>query len=108
MSWPSRNLGCCFDPSKNPAKVAIIDLRRPDRPDEVTYAALDAACDAVARGLLAKGLKPGDRVGIMSVNSAPMISAYLGIMRAGMIAVPISFKLPRETIDYIVRDAELR
>ena len=51
MSWPSRNLGCCFDPSKNPDKVAIIDLARPEQPQEMTYAALDAACDAVARGL---------------------------------------------------------
>lgn len=108
MSWPSRNLGCCFDPSKDPAKVAIIDLRQPDRPEEVTYAALDAACDAVARGLLAKGLKQGDRIGIMSLNSAPMIAAYLGIMRAGMVAVPISFKLARETVEYIVKDADLR
>jgi long-chain acyl-CoA synthetase len=108
MSWPSRNLGCCFDPSKDPAKVAIIDLYRPDRPEEVSYAALDAACDAVARGLLAKGLKQGDRVGIMSLNSARMIAAYLGIMRAGMVAVPISFKLARETVEYIVGDADLR
>jgi long-chain acyl-CoA synthetase len=108
MSWPSRNLGCCFDPSRDPAKVAIIDLRQPDRPEEVTYAALNASCDAVARGLLAKGLKQGDRVGIMSQNSAPLISAYLGIMRAGMVAVPISFKLARETVEYIIRDADLR
>lgn len=108
MSWPSRNLGCCFDPSKDPAKVAIIDLRRPDSPEDVTYAALDAACDAVARGLLAKGLKQGDRVGIMSVNSAPLVAAYLGIMRAGMVAVPISFKLARQTVEYIVKDADLR
>ena len=108
MSWPSRNLGCCFDPSKDPDKVAIIDLRDPERPVEVAYAALDAACDAVARGLLGKGLKRGDRVGIMSLNSAPMIAAYLGIMRAGLVAVPISFKLARETVDYIVKDADLR
>jgi long-chain acyl-CoA synthetase len=108
MSWPSRNLGCCFDPSRDPAKVAIIDLRQPDRPEEVTYAALNASCDAVARGLLAKGLKQGDRVGIMSQNSAPLISAYLGIMRAGMVPVPISFKLARETVEYIIRDADLR
>jgi acyl-CoA synthetase (AMP-forming)/AMP-acid ligase II len=108
MSWPSRNLGCCFDPSKDPGKVAIIDLRQPDRPEEVTYAALDVACDAVARGLLAKGLKQGDRIGIMSVNSVPMIAAYLGIMRAGMVAVPISFKLAQETVEYIIKDADLR
>lgn len=108
MSWPSRNLGCCFNPSKDPSKVAVIDLRRHDRPEEVTYSALDAACDAVARGLLRKGLNQGDRVGIMSVNSAPMIAAYLGIMRAGMVAVPISFKLARQAVDYIIKDADLR
>ncbi len=108
MSSPSRNLGCCFDPSRDPDKVAIVDLSRSEQPAEVTYAALDAACDAVARGLLRKGLKPGDRVGIMALNSAPLIAAYLGIMRAGMVAVPISFKLARETVDYIVKDADLR
>ncbi len=35
-----------------------------------TYAELDSAVDEVARGLLALGLSPGDRVGIWSPNSA--------------------------------------
>ena len=104
----SRNLGRCFDPAREPDKVAIIDLRQHDRPTELTYRAFDAECDAVARGLLGKGLKPGDRIGIMALNSAPMLAAYLGIMRAGMVAVPISFKLARETVEYIIRDAGLR
>ena len=102
------NLGRCFDASRSPAKIAIIDLKDWDNPLEVTYAALDAECDAVARGLLAKGLKRGDRVGILSLNRIELLAAYFGSMRAGLVAVPISFKLPRDTIDHIVRDAGLR
>ena len=101
------NLGRCFDASRAPDKVAIIDLKDWDRPNEVTYAALDSECDAVARGLLAKGLQRGDRVGILSLNRFELLAAYFGAMRAGLVAVPISFKLSRETIDYIVADAGL-
>lgn len=102
------NLGRCFDASRAPGMVAVIDLRDWDQPVEVTYAALDAQCDAVARGLVARGLQPGDRVGILSLNRVELLAAYFGSMRAGMVAVPISFKLPPDTIDHIVRDADLR
>ncbi len=108
MTLPSRNLGRCFDAARRPDKIAIIDLAKPDRPREITYAAFDAECDAVARGLLKKGLKRGDRVGILSLNSTKMLAAYFGIMRAGLVVVPISFKLARETVDHIVQDAGLR
>ncbi len=46
--------------------VAIVDLSRPAAPREVTYAELDASCDAVAAGLVARGITRGDRVGILA------------------------------------------
>ena len=108
MTLPSRNLGRCFNAAARPDKIMIIDLTRPEAPIEITYASFDAECDAVARGLAAKGLKRGDRVGIMALNSFKLLAAYFGIMRAGMVAVPASFKLARETVDHIVRDSDLR
>lgn len=102
------NLGRCFDADREPAKTAVIDLWDADHPREHSYAALDAECDAVARGLLARGLKRGDRVGILSLNRFELLAAYFGSMRAGLVAVPISFKLARETVDHIVQDADLR
>lgn len=107
MTTIHSNLGRCFDASRAPDKVAVIDLKDWDKPLEVTYDALDAECDAVARGLIAQGLRRGDRVGILSLNRIELLAAYFGIMRAGLVAVPISFKLARETIDHIVRDADL-
>ena len=108
MSSMHANLGRCFDAALAPKKVAIIDLRDGDHPAEISYAALDAECDAVARGLLARGLKRGDRVGILSLNRIELLAAYFGAMRAGLVAVPISFKLARATIEHIIRDADLR
>jgi len=108
MSLPSQNLGRCFDAARDPDKIAVIDLARPDAPVEISYRDFDAECDAVARGLLKRGLKRGDRVGILSLNRLELLAAYFGIMRAGLVAVPISFKLARETVDHIVQDADLR
>src|SRR5258708_14625513 len=108
MKIPSTNLGRCFDATAAPEKIAIIDIADWSRPVEITYDALDAECDAVARGLLRRGLERGDRVGILSLNRIELLAAFFGIMRAGLVAVPISFKLSRETVDYIVRDAGLK
>lgn len=103
-----RNLGRCFDATVAPDKLAIIDLRLWESPLEISYAKLDRECDAVARGLIAAGCRRGDRIGILSLNRFEMLAAYFGIMRAGMAAVPISFKLPRDTVNYIIGDAGLK
>jgi long-chain acyl-CoA synthetase len=108
MPIPSKNLGRCFDAAASPEKTAIIDIADWDHPVELSYRAFDAECDAVARGLLARGLKRGDRVGILSLNRRELLAAFFGTMRAGLVTVPISFKLAREAVEYIMRDAGLK
>ncbi|MCU0946012.1 MAG: acyl--CoA ligase [Rubritepida sp.] len=107
MSLDHPNLGECPDLS-DPGKVALIDVRQPEAPHALTYAEFDAACDAVARGLLRRGMRPGERVGILSLNRWESLAAFLGTMRAGLVSVPISFKLARDVVDHIVTDAGLR
>src|SRR5262245_46622279 len=79
----SHNHWKCFDAGRYPYKVAIIDPAHWHRPREITYRAFDDLCDAVARGLIRRGLKPGDRVGILALNRTEFLAAFFGTMRAG-------------------------
>jgi long-chain acyl-CoA synthetase len=108
MALPSKNLGRSFSAAAQPDKIAIIDISDYERPIELSYRSFDAECDAVARGLLRLGLRRGDRVGILSLNRHEVLAAFFGTMRAGMVTVPISFKLPPDIVRYIVRDAGLK
>src|SRR5205823_14571063 len=85
-------------------KAAIVDLGGAVA-RQVSYARLDEMANGVARALCRRGLARGERVAILSANSAEYLAAYYGIMRAGLVAVPVSFKFPRPTIDFVLRDA---
>lgn len=68
--------------------------RWPDRPAlrffgrQTTYRELHAQVERFARGLVARGLRPGERVGLVLPNSPQMVIAYFGALRAGAIVVP--------------------
>ena len=99
------NLGDLIRRDRDLDKIAIIDLGGEEVPREFSYARLDAMANGVARALARRGLARGDRVAILAANRAEYLAAYFGIMRAGLVAVPVSFKFPRQTIDFIMRDA---
>jgi long-chain acyl-CoA synthetase len=99
-----RNLGDLIDRS-DPSKTAVIDLGGELPPREFSYDALDAMANGVARALTTRELKRGDRIAILSANRVEYLATYFGIMRAGLVAVPVNFKFPRATIDFILRDS---
>jgi acyl-CoA synthetase (AMP-forming)/AMP-acid ligase II len=99
------NLGDLMPRGRDLSKLAVIDLGGETPPREFTFAQIDTMANGVARALTKRGLKRGDRVGILSANRAEYLAAYYGIMRAGLVAVPANFKFPRDTIHFILRDA---
>ena len=98
------NLGKLTDPAKNPDALCLIDCLDFDHPRFYSHGDIDRLADACARGLRKCGLKQGDTIAIMSINRAEYIVAYFAIMRAGMIAVPINYKLAPETIELVLKD----
>jgi acyl-CoA synthetase (AMP-forming)/AMP-acid ligase II len=99
------NLGDLIRRERDLDKIALIDLGGEAAPREFTYRRLDAMANAVARALLARGHKRGDRIAILSANRAEFLAVYCGILRAGLVAVPVNFKFPPATIAFILRDA---
>ncbi|WP_321935964.1 class I adenylate-forming enzyme family protein [Paraburkholderia sp. J8-2] len=101
------NLGSLVDRSLDLDSPAIIDLRDASRPVTWTHAQVDRLANGVAAALLARGLQAGTHVAIASLNRAEYLIAYFGIMRAGLVAVPINIKQSQENLDYVLQDAEV-
>jgi long-chain acyl-CoA synthetase len=102
------NLGDLIRRELDLDKTAIVDLGGEEVPREVSYARLDAMANGVARALAGRGFARGERIAILSANRAEYLATYYGIMRAGLVAVPVNFKFPRQTIHFIMRDAGAR
>src|SRR5437773_1302219 len=102
------NLGLLFAERAKSSRTAITDLPSTEQPRPVSFRELDAACDACARGLVRSGLRPGDRLGILSLNRVEFVVVLLGAMRAGVVPVPINVKLSADTVSYILSDSSAR
>jgi long-chain acyl-CoA synthetase len=71
----------------------------------VTYRTFDAHTNQVANGLIALGVKPGDRVGYLGKNSDLYFEALFGATKAGAVMAPINWRLAPPEVRYIVGDA---
>src|SRR6266536_3455407 len=75
---------------------------------ETTYKELDQASARVAGLLGERGLKPGDRVGIMLPNVAEFAVVYYGVLRAGGVVVPMNPLLKSREVAYYLGDSGAR
>ncbi|MDF1715508.1 MAG: AMP-binding protein [Antarcticimicrobium sp.] len=91
----------------DPGRVAIIDLTGPSRRD-VTAADLAAMTDALARRLLAEGVAPGDRVGVLLSQSPWCAAAHLAIWKIAAISVPLFKFFKHDALQSRVGDAGAR
>jgi long-chain acyl-CoA synthetase len=70
-----------------------------------TYAELSSRCRRLAGALRAQGLVPGDRVGVIGLNSDRYLELYLGIPAAGFVLVPVNSRLAPAEMRAILADA---
>ncbi len=100
------NLGCAL--AEAGAATALIDLGGKPGPRIWSYAEIERQSDALACSLLARDLGRGDRVAILAANRAEYLIAFLGILRAGLVAVPVNHKLPAATVAFVLGDCDAR
>jgi long-chain acyl-CoA synthetase len=77
-------------------------------PIQLSYSQLDEMSAQAAALLRSRGVKPGDRVGLMLPNVPGFAVLYYGILRAGAIVVPMNVMLKRREIAYHLEDSGAR
>jgi acyl-CoA synthetase (AMP-forming)/AMP-acid ligase II len=91
-------------------RIAIID--EPDQPAEswgqITYGEMARRARAQAAGLDALGIGQGERIAIVSQNSARLLTSFYGVSGSGRILVPINFRLVAEEVRYIIEHSGAR
>ena len=87
-----------------------------DRPDavalsfegrETRYGELHRRTNRVARALRAAGFQPGQRVGYLGKNSDRYFELLFGAAKAGLVMVPIGWRLAPAEVETILKDAEI-
>lgn len=73
-----------------------------------SYGKLDQESDLLAAGLLAQGVRAGDRVGLYCPNGADFVRCYLAILKAEALVVPINLLLHPEEIAFILNDCGVK
>jgi long-chain acyl-CoA synthetase len=73
--------------------------------DRRTYAELGSRCQRLAGAMRGLGLVPGDRVGVIGLNSDRYLELYLGLPAAGFVLVPVNSRLAAAEMRAILDDA---
>lgn len=73
---------------------------------EMTWREFDDRANRFANLLLSRGIKQGDKVAILLMNSLEWLPIYFGILKSGAVAVPLNFRYAAEEIDYCLKLSE--
>ncbi len=75
--------------------------------EDITYDALDARANALARVLTRAGVTSGDRVGLLFDRALPGYEAILAVLKLNAAYVPLDVGFPADRVRYIVEDAQV-
>jgi fatty-acyl-CoA synthase len=84
-----------------PNRIGARDLER-----GMTFQQWNARACRLANALIGLGLSKGDRVAILAYNAVEWVEIYVAAAKAGLVAVPLNFRLVGKEIRYIVDDSE--
>ena len=83
-----------------PNKIGLIFEGR-----EITYREWNERANRAANAFTSLGVRSGDRVGLLMMNSPEFLECFFGLARIGAIVVPLNWRLAPPEIAFIARDA---
>ena len=83
-----------------PDRIGARDLER-----EMTFKQWNERACRLAHGLLGLGLAKGDRVAVLAYNCVEWLEIFAAGAKAGLVIVPLNFRLVGKEIRYIIEDA---
>jgi amino acid adenylation domain-containing protein/thioester reductase-like protein len=88
---------------ESPSNVAVSYLG-----EHLTYDDLNRKANRLARYLTRAGIAPGDYIPVLMQRSLQMLVAQLAVLKCGAVYVPVDPILPRERLEFIIRDCRTR
>jgi acyl-CoA synthetase (AMP-forming)/AMP-acid ligase II len=86
--------------------AVIVDASNGARPSVTTYAELNAEVNRLAHGLRALGIDQGDRIVWCGPNSLEVITVVHAARKAGLVAVPLSYRFNAEEMQYVIDNSD--
>lgn len=87
---------------RDPAGIALIDG---DTGRRRTFAELHSRTSALADALHQRGIRRGDRVALLALNSPEFLEVLLAAAKLGAITVPVNFRLTADEVRYVLTDS---
>ena len=88
------------------ARLAPHKLGARDSQRGLSYAQWNTRATQLANGLRGLGLQKGDKVALLAYNCIEWMEIYAALARAGLVAVPINFRLTPSEIEYIAQHSD--
>ena len=89
-------------------ELSLVETAHDDRyRKEMTWRAFDERANQFAHLLLDRGIKRGDKVGILLMNCIEWLPIYFGVLRSGAVVVPLNFRYSSEEIRYALDLADV-
>ncbi|MGC1522266.1 MAG: AMP-binding protein [Steroidobacteraceae bacterium] len=85
---------------QGPHRLALV---APSQSMRLTFAQFDREVERVARGFIACGLRPGERIGIWAPNCVEWLLTMFGAARAGLILVNVNPAYRTSELEYVLR-----
>ena len=83
-----------------PDKRAVVDAHK-----EFTWKEVNERANCLANALMDLGCRKADRVALLGYNSSEYVESLFACAKAGLIFVPLNFRLSQPEIEYILNDS---